>query len=109
MKPIIVDPSVASDGDLMGVRNFLKTLKNMQLKPISLADLQKRTVFEGLMSCSCEVYIHRGWCKHAFLHAKYHGIIRQYPGTMDPKPTQRKAKAGRPKKSKRGDALNRHG
>jgi hypothetical protein len=39
---------------------------------------------KGLMSCSCNAWMHYTWCKHAFLYALKRKIIDGYPEVHDP-------------------------
>jgi hypothetical protein len=59
-----------------------------------------------LYACSCGQYLHYMQCKHALAKNRQTGLVSSWPSRRDPTDTQR-AKAGRPPKSKGGDALAR--
>jgi len=107
MQPIVFDRG--NEDSMTCASSFLRMLKKMNLKPITLPvilDLENK----GLMCCSCDVYVHRCWCKHACGKALQRGIIRRYTPTMDPKPTiAKRVTAGALSKSRGGDALNVNG
>lgn len=108
MEPIVFDYDDVDDRAC--IHNFRKLLKRMELKPISARKIAALGA-NGLMMCSCEVYLQRAWCKHSCCVAFKRGIIQQYPPRMNPKPTieNKQQLVGALTKSRPGEALNRFG
>jgi hypothetical protein len=79
------------------------TLINNKYKLMPLDDIFALGT-KGFVSCTCTLYLKRGWCHHSCAFAVARGIITHYPSTMNPRVAFGTAR-GRPRNIPRGEML----
>ena len=72
------------------------------------SSLQDSSSDECFKSCSCHVFLHYAWCVHVCADAISNELITHIPKTLSSQPTAPQPQpSGRPKKAKRGGALQK--
>jgi len=86
----LIRPIMVNQESIDCITRLLDLLNNNGIKTVKLAELE-RMGNAGLVSCTCDDYLMRAWCKHSFCFAKRRNIIKDYPPTMHPKPSIRRS------------------